>query len=368
MANFKEALIEYVKDHLYVKYGAENHDSLRYGPFKARESSLIAELIRQSKKAIGYKGNIIATMQVERLAPYLEKLGHFYQLLNDTGKKRLVELIAYRLLGKERVKLFTNTPEYHHAFDIARSLKKGSESLDPHFLHFQLNKFDLRPSGYDVELFFGEMGVAIDFLIEQYAYKENGHPIVQVKPGDVVLDLGGCYGDTALYFATKSGDSGKVYTFEFIPNNVDILRKNLALNPSLEKRVTVVEHPVSDKSDVKVYYQDFGPASHISAEPFEAQTGETTTLTIDDFVDRYQIQKVDFIKMDIEGSEPRALAGAERTIRRFRPVLAVAIYHSMDDFGDIPAWISSLGLPYDYYLGHYTIHAEETILFAKPIQ
>jgi hypothetical protein len=134
----------------------------------------------------------------------------------------------------------------------------------------------------------------------------------------------------------------------------------------LEKRVTVVEHPVSDKSDLKVYYQDFGPASHISGEPFDAQTGETTTLSIDDFVDRYKVEKVDFIKMDIEGSEPGALKGAEKTIRKFRPVLAVAIYHSMDDLGDIPAWIASLNLPCEYYLGHYTIHAEETILFVKP--
>jgi|694.fasta_scaffold00712_31 FkbM family methyltransferase len=366
MSNFKTDLIAFVKKQLYNKYGAENHDALRYGPYQPKSAGAIAEIIRNTKKAIGYKGNIIATMQVERLAPYLEKLDRFYALLNHTGKTRLIEIIAYRLLGKDRVKLFTNNPEYHKAFDVARSLKKGTETMDPHFLDFKLNRFDLRPAGYDVELFFGEMGVAIDFLVEQYAYKENGKALVQVKSGDVVLDLGGCYGDTALYFATKAGSEGKVFTFEFIPNNVHILRKNLSLNPELEKRVTVVEHPVSDKSDLKVYYQDFGPASHISGEPFDAQTGETTTLSIDDFVDRYKVEKVDFIKMDIEGSEPGALKGAEKTIRKFRPVLAVAIYHSMDDLGDIPAWIASLNLPCEYYLGHYTIHAEETILFVKP--
>ena len=366
MSDFKTDLIAFVKTQLYNRYGSENHDALRYGPYQPKHSGAIAEIIRNAKKAISYKGNIIASMQVERLAPYLDKFNKFYSLLNATGKKRFIEIIAYRLLGKERVKLFTNNAEYHKAFDVARALRKGEETMDPHFLDFKLNKFDLRPAGYDVELFFGEMGVAIDFLIEQYAYKENGQTLIQVKKGDVVLDLGGCYGDTALYFANKAGAEGKVFTFEFIPNNVHILRKNLSLNPELEKRITVVEHPVSDQSDIKVYYQDFGPASHISTEPFDAQTGETTTLSIDDFVERYQVQKVDFIKMDIEGSEPRALKGAEKTIRKFQPVLAVAIYHSMDDFGDIPAWIASLGLPYEYYLGHYTIHAEETILFVKP--
>jgi hypothetical protein len=71
--------------------------------------------------------------------------------------------------------------------------------------------------------------------------------------------------------------------------------------------------------------------------------------------------------MDIEGSEPAALRGAEKIIRRDRPKLAIAIYHGWDDFANIPEWISNLGIDYAFYLGHYTIHAEETILFAKPL-
>ena len=70
--------------------------------------------------------------------------------------------------------------------------------------------------------------------------------------------------------------------------------------------------------------------------------------------------------MDIEGTEPFALKGAEKTIRKFRPKLAIAIYHSMGDFINIPKWILELNLDYEIYLGHYTIHSEETIIFAKP--
>jgi hypothetical protein len=81
---------------------------------------------------------------------------------------------------------------------------------------------------------------------------------------------------------------------------------------------------------------------------------------------QHNIQKVDFIKMDIEGAEPIALKGAINTIKRYRPKLAIAIYHSMDDFVSIPKWINDLNLDYELYLGHYTIHAEETIIFAKP--
>jgi len=69
--------------------------------------------------------------------------------------------------------------------------------------------------------------------------------------------------------------------------------------------------------------------------------------------------------MDIEGAESKALAGAIKTIERFRPKLAIAIYHSMDDFIKIPKWIMDLNLGYEIYIGHYTIHAEESICFAK---
>ena len=70
--------------------------------------------------------------------------------------------------------------------------------------------------------------------------------------------------------------------------------------------------------------------------------------------------------MDIEGTEPNALNGAIETIKKFKPKLAIAIYHSTDDFVNIPNWILDLNLNYELFLGHFTIHSEETVCFAKP--
>ncbi|NJM81009.1 MAG: hypothetical protein HC854_17910 [Flavobacterium sp.] len=61
--------------------------------------------------------------------------------------------------------------------------------------------------------------------LEQYSYKNNNQDIVSVEKGDTVLDVGGCWGDTALYFASKSGENGKVYSFEFIPGNINLFKK-----------------------------------------------------------------------------------------------------------------------------------------------
>ncbi len=70
-----------------------------------------------------------------------------------------------------------------------------------------------------------------------------------MEQGDIVLDLGGCYGDTSLYFARKVGATGKVYTFEFIPKNIHIIRKNITINPDLSDIINIIENPVWEKSN-----------------------------------------------------------------------------------------------------------------------
>jgi hypothetical protein len=127
-----------------------------------------------------------------------------------------------------------------------------------------------------------------------------------------------------------------------------------------------VEQPVSNTSNIPLYFLDNGPGSRIEFAPFAAQTGETTSITIDDFAESQAIEKIDFIKMDIEGAELLALKGAEKTIRKYRPKLAIAIYHSMEDFVSIPQWILNLDLGYELFLDHFTIYGEETVIFAKP--
>lgn len=69
--------------------------------------------------------------------------------------------------------------------------------------------------------------------------------------------------------------------------------------------------------------------------------------------------------MDIEGSELKALHGAIETIRKFCPKLAISIYHRPDDIFEIPIFINSLAAGCQPYIDHYTIHNEETILYAK---
>jgi hypothetical protein len=87
---------------------------------------------------------------------------------------------------------------------------------------------------------------------------------------------------------------------------------------------------------------------------------------LDDLIGGPGLQRVDFIKMDIEGAELEALRGAESVLKQFKPKLAISVYHNFKDFWTIPQYLAQLGLGYRFYLRHFTIHAEETVLFAKP--
>lgn len=89
-------------------------------------------------------------------------------------------------------------------------------------------------------------------------------------------------------------------------------------------------------------------------------------VSLDDACAEHGVERVDFLKLDVEGAELEVLRGAERAIRRWRPKLALSVYHRDRDLADIPAWVADLGLGYELYLSHSWPGAAETILFARP--
>lgn len=343
----------------------DNHDYYRFGPapkprFRERAKKLVARftgpLINPSHMVENFHS----------LDQYYKGFGALYDRLEDEKSKRLlVKLVAYRVLGPHRVKLPRNNETYWKNLETISALEDDSDCIDIDFLGWKLKRTRLSSLNIPVDLYYMNVGTNCTFLLEQYKYVDSeGRPIVQAEPGDTVLDLGGCWGDTAIYFADRVGDEGRVYSFEFIPSNVSIFERNVALNPALEGTIQLVERPVWNESDLELYYDDNGPASKVSFDQDASYSGKARTISVDDLVRENKVDKVDFIKMDIEGAELNALRGAEDTLNRFRPKLAISLYHSLDDFTQIPAYIASLDLGYRFYLDHFTIHTDETILFA----
>jgi FkbM family methyltransferase len=303
-----------------------------------------------------------------RKARHHRNLAKLHHLLEDEDSRSLlVQLLAYRTMGHRRMRLPRSTPQRAREMERIEKLPVAGAPLRVAYHDLLLDLRDLSPLGFDLRCYCTVGGAALVFLQRQYECRRAGM-VCKAQPGDYVIDAGACWGDTSLYFAHEVGERGQVLSFEFIPSNLRVLRRNLLANPGIGRRVTLVPQPLWQHADQELFYVDWGPGSRVSFQKLRDDFQDTrcATTTIDSVVRTFEVPRVDFIKMDIEGAELAALRGAEATIRRFQPKLAISLYHSIEDFESIPAYLDSLHLPYRYYLEHHTIYENETVLFAVP--
>lgn len=76
-------------------------------------------------------------------------------------------------------------------------------------------------------------------------------------------------------------------------------------------------------------------------------------IDLDTYVDLKELPRVDYIKLDIEGSELAALHGAAKTITRWKPKMAICIYHKPEDLWTLPTYIKSLRSDYELQFRHH---------------
>ena len=81
-------------------------------------------------------------------------------------------------------------------------------------------------------------------------------------------------------------------------------------------------------------------------------------------LDEYISEKISFIKLDIEGDEIKAILGMQNIISKYKPKLAICLYHSYGDLVDIPILLKTINPSYKIYVRHYSMTAFETICYA----
>ena len=91
-------------------------------------------------------------------------------------------------------------------------------------------------------------------------------------------------------------------------------------------------------------------------------------LPLDDLVLERDLDRIDLVKMDIEGAEPRALKGMRQAIRSLRPQVAVCVYHQPDHMWTIPAMLMSWLTDYRFFLRHYSPVRFECVFYAIPAE
>lgn len=146
------------------------------------------------------------------------------------------------------------------------------------------------------------------------------------RRGHIVLDIGANVGCHTLTMARLAGATGRVFAFEPMPWARAKLEKNLSLNSF--SNVRVVKLGLSDTPGVaSVHFRSSWSLN--GAENVEApeSTAATTIefVRLDDYVAAEKIRGVDFVKLDVDGYEPKVLRGARKTLADYRPTLLMEL-------------------------------------------
>lgn len=186
------------------------------------------------------------------------------------------------------------------------------------------------------------------------------------KQKEIFIDAGGYDGSTVRDFLSwvgESGGEGKCYSLEPVP---EMYRKMVECCKKRQwKNVIVCNCAAWDKEDSVLLTRDQNVNGVIWGGSRVCENGETVVKgrTIDAICAKEK--QITFIKMDIEGSELKALHGAKETILHHKPRLAISVYHKPEDIYEIPGYILSLVPEYKIYIRQYAADLTETILYAE---
>jgi FkbM family methyltransferase len=138
-----------------------------------------------------------------------------------------------------------------------------------------------------------------------------------VQPGMVIVDAGANVGIYTLYGARLTGERGKVYSFEPAPRTFTILKDNVQVNGFLETGIVVLDQAaLSDRRGMALLAVYDGDSGHNTLFPDASapSTVEVRTTTLDEALAGEE--RVDIVKIDVEGAEPLVLGGMQKILGR----------------------------------------------------
>lgn len=173
-----------------------------------------------------------------------------------------------------------------------------------------------------------DIGTIFD-VWQRRAYNPSGH---QIGVGDTVFDIGAHIGAFTV-FASACARNGKVYSFEPVPENYIMLRRNLELNRI--RNVVALEEAVTESDGVREIFlssgsnlsHSFHPDRHLGTDGGKLKV---TSRSLDTIVRDLRIDNIDFLKLNCEGSEYGILYGClEGTLGKIRSMSIQ--YHDIDE-------------------------------------
>lgn len=350
MTDIMTSVVEKIKEEIFINptYSVDEiswyvQDCINF-PKKKREDFLLSKSVLDVLGKIKFEWSAKETA-IRFSCYFLQNMDLFeslYEELADDSSRMILEwlikgYLAHMVCGDVYKKIF-NLPKQ------VDSIKK--EQLIPNYQHlYYIDKYCI----YALE-----QEIYDTWIREQYLLRG----ICEPNKGDVVFSIGAFYGETSIWFSKYVGKEGTVYAFEALGENARVAECNCRRN-SINN--IIVENICFWKETTLLNFNiDYG-----SSRITDNDTGvKVNTTTIDEYCTNNKINKLDFLKMDIEGAEYEVLCGAKQTIKKYKPKLAICVYHKPEDIILIPQLIKELVPEYKIYLSHRREDFIETVLFA----
>jgi FkbM family methyltransferase len=187
--------------------------------------------------------------------------------------------------------------------------------------------------------------------------------LFRIKNDEVLVDCGAFDGDTikALLEVHLPAFHGEIIALEPDPENLKKLNHYIGgLDAHVRSRITILPFAAGSRRET-VCFSATGTAAAVIDR---AGSLRVDCVPLDEILKTVQPT---YIKMDIEGAELDALAGAKNTIQKYAPILAISVYHQPDHLWRIPLLISSLSSGYRYFLRPHNEEGWDLVCYAIPI-
>ena len=184
--------------------------------------------------------------------------------------------------------------------------------------------------------------------------------LYRIRDHEVFVDCGAYTGDTAEQVIRRNPAFARIMAIEADPQNFDRLTKWIStLDAPVASKISALNVAVGEKRGQLRFQADGSEGAKLAADgnvvvecfPLDDLTPEATPS---------------FIKMDIEGAELDALAGARRSIQTHRPILSICVYHRQNDLWRIPLFIHALAEDYHLYLRPHDVDGWQLVCYAVP--
>jgi FkbM family methyltransferase len=187
-----------------------------------------------------------------------------------------------------------------------------------------------------------------------------------VLKNDIVIDVGANIGYYTLLFSRLVGEQGKVLSFEPEPKNFEILKKNIEINAY--KNVQIEQVALSDKNgEIDLFVSDnmlnhkIYRTENIISKPIKVKA-----ITLDDYVSKHELtDKINFIKIDVEGAELKAMNGMKHILQESKKlkIFTEFMFHHLKQCGSEPKDLVNLLLDEGFEI-HYVDPQKDSIVSA----